>query len=70
MAIQEKSAEKKSLCESDVDGIMIWTCEPYFEETKCVFVSEGIPTVRQTHVKAYVLFYSCDSVHRKTNLRE
>jgi len=50
-----KSAEKKSVCEIGVDGIMILTCELYIEETKCVFVPKEIPTVRQTCVKGYIL---------------
>ena len=57
MSHLRKSAEKKSLCESDVDGIMILTCELYTEETKCLFVPEEIPTVRQTHVKGYILIF-------------
>jgi len=50
-----KSAEKKSLCESGVDGIMILTCVLYIEEAKSVFVPKEIPTIRLTRVKGYIL---------------
>jgi hypothetical protein len=55
MSHSGKSEEKKSLCESDVDGIMISTCEPYIEETKCVFVPEERATVKKTLVKVCIV---------------